>query len=265
MKPFAIRGALEAISKAIGARVPQQPQLEFARRGFFDTTSMLKDETKIYPGTRTLDSIRLVVAHVTDIRGGFGVTKRRVAAWRKLLVQYYESGSDPMVGQAELLDLLPEDEGLDLSANRLALWERYCACPYHWIAAANGDVIRNHPATRRTKHGNSGNRGIGWAVDCAHDEPLTNTLIETGRAALVQALVDVRREDGGYTLVQPHRCFSPQRRVDTDARVWQEIVLPVVQDIAWARIDYHLAEGGGLPVPRDWDRAARFDAKGRPV
>lgn len=277
MNSFFTRNIIESALRFVGAFVPSPQQTEFAPStstpiDYFDTTSMLKEPTKYYPGERV--PAPLLVVHVTDITGGFGVSPKRVAYWagelEKLLDQDAERAKTGRTfNYTKVFDQLPKPatspQWIVDNANRLALWERFGRTPYHWVAAHNGDVLRNHPATRRTKHGNAGNRGIGVAIDVGHKEAIDAFVIETGRAALRCALedrVDVEAWPG-EVLVQPHRCFSPQRRVDTDAFVWREIVLPVVAATPWARVDYELAENGGRPVPRSWDENALFDDKGR--
>lgn len=222
----------------------------------FDTSSMPIDPKNSY-GLRDPASVRLVVTHVTDVTGGFGVSRKAVAAWTQRL----EAGKVPH----ELAIQLPEDD-LEESARLLALWERYSRKGYHWIASATFDAIRNHPVRLRTVHGNSGNRGVGWAIDVGHKQQLTERHVSSGRVSLRLCLEDAHRDNGGQGLVvAPHRCFSASRRLDTNRAVHELITVPVVDALPFASFDYELCEGGGRPIANDWDPRARYDLRGRKV
>jgi limonene-1,2-epoxide hydrolase len=253
MNTLGLRNAVNVAMLAARLHERQQRQTEFADE--FDITTMPYKTSKVYPKRRDPSTLGLCVVHVTDVTGGFGVSKRRVQHWTDALDQ----GGVPEL----LLMQLPNVGDVATAARRLALWERYRSTPYHRIGAANGDNIRNHPLGYRTKHGNAGNAGAGWALDVGHDQELDKWHIDTGRASLTSLLKEMNDLSGRTIRVVPHRCYSAGRRNDPGRRVWLAIVRPVVQMLAFAEIDYLEARDGGRPVPRSWDPEARFDDRGR--
>ena len=196
----------------------------------YDQTGVAPNPKKTY-GPRTAAS-PLIVVHVTAVRGGFSVTAAAAAR---------------------------------LGARTPALLERYAQLPYHWMAARadEGIVVHNHTPFLRTIHGHAGNRGIGVAIDCDWDEPLTEVLIGAGRTMMHEALAELRAATGASTVfVAPHRVFSNTRLNDPGPRVWADIVLPAVTDCPFARILYDHCEGTGRPVPNTWDARSRFNPDG---
>lgn len=227
------------------------PQLEGDLR-VFDTTLLPIHLALPARPYRPGELAPFVTVHVTAVTGGFGVEARKVKAW------------------AEALRLGKIPVGLESAdAHELALLERYSGCAYHWLASRAVGVVRNHPASLRTSHGNGGNRGLGWAIDCGHAEPLSDALVTAGFRALVCAIEDCHEATGEVVSVVPHRVWSGKRRVDTDARVWGSIVRPVVAALGErvCRIDYEIADGskGGRPIPRTWDPSATHDDLGRRI
>ncbi len=159
------------------------------------------------------------------------------------------------------------NETLKTIARRLGLWERYRGTvPYHQVAARNGDNLANRELEHRTWHANSGNFGVGFAVDCGANEKLDEWIIETGRQALrvlyarVLAASSKARREGVRAV--PHRCFSASRRKDTHIEVHREIILPVVQELDGLELDYHMREGKGRPIPNTWDPGAFYNERG---
>lgn len=170
----------------------------------------------------------LVTVHVTDVKGGFGVAKKHAHRYEE------------------------------------ALADRYTRVAYHAIASRRLGAVRNHSLWRRTSHGNAGNRGVGWAVDCGHAEPLPPELAAAAYQSLLMLVLEVHEATGEVVVIVPHRVFSKSRRRDTDRAAWV-VVLQVVAALgpSVCRVDYEMAQDGGLPVPRSWDPAALFDEKGR--
>lgn len=258
---FAARTFIEAALVSLGINERQRQQATFngdegyelfdaAGRPLFPIT-----KAKAYAKPRDVRIVDLCVVHVTAVRGGFGVSKSRLKYWRARL----DKGDLPTV----LTMQLPEESTADEDAHRLALWERLVNVPYHGFASRNGDALALHPLSRHSWHGNGGNVGIGFAVDCAPDEKLDDWMVETGRAAFSITLARLLRESNAPVIrVAPHRAFSSQRRNDTGPYVWKEIIEPVVMNTARVRIDYEVKKDGGLPVPKTWDDDALYDAKG---
>jgi hypothetical protein len=251
-----LRAFLEAAAKLTGDHLEQRTTPEVLG---FDTTSMPVDLEHV-PTIRDASSVTVLTAHVSDVAGGFGVAKQAVARWRRWL----EQGKVP----AELVRQLPDPTDLGGSSFLLALLERYSRAPYHRIGSRRAGNIRNHPTTLRTAHGNGGNLGNGWALDCGHKETLTDELIRVGRASFADAVADVV-EAGGSCVVVPHRVWAADRRVDTSAAVWLHIVKATVLELQRVgvpvRIGYNTSAGGGLPIPRSWDPDALYDDRGRVI
>jgi hypothetical protein len=260
---FALRNAIEQAKIAVGILHRQVRQQAFLAEGFCTFGMPVpKGKEKAYPDPRDMSRLDLIVVHITGVNGGFGVSPRAQLRWLKRIAE----GDIPADIRSQLADA--GMTSIQAMARRLALWERYKSCPYHVIAAANGDVIRNHPLERRSWHANGANTGVGWALDVGPKDRLERWHIETGRAALDGLISEVLMQSShawehGVRLV-PHRVSSKDRRADTGADVWREIVLPMVRHWApHARVDYDLRIGSGLPVPITWDPDARYDAKGR--
>ena len=221
-------------------------------------------EAKAYKTPRVLSALDLIVVHVTAVKGGFGVSKSRVKYWAKLLDAH---GIDDLPdGLAhQLLDAHGNfiHSETDL-AQRLALWERFSNVPYHQVALRNGDILTNHPLDRVSWHGNAGNVGVGFSVDCAPSEKLDEWMIETARMALLTLIMRVREVSLQPVIrIAPHRAYSASRRDDPGAYVWRNVIEFVVSHSQGVVIDFETKRDGGLPVPNTWDDDALFDAKGR--
>lgn len=188
----------------------------------------------------------LVTAHVTDVRGGFGIDRRRVAHWER-------AGVPPELAA----------QGVD-DPRLVALLERYHRCAYHWLAsrAFGGLVVRNHRPGLRTSSSNGGNRGLGFALDAATGEALPPELEAAGRLGLLGCIADA---GPGDVDVVAHRVFAAGRREDPGAAAWAAVVRPVTDASPRARIDYELREASGRPIPRTWDSNAFYDSRGRRV
>lgn len=250
--PIALRSAFDRL------RFPERQRTTPEVRGF-DTTSMPVDldlPVRLYrPG----EIWPVVTVHVTDVMGGFGVAAYQIAPWRKRL----ELGKVP----AELLAQLPDPTDLGGSSYLLALLERYSRDAYHQIGSRRAGNVKNHPLTLRTSHGNDGNGGPGWALDCHHTEELTAELVAVGIASLADLVMALHTLTGKVVAIVPHRAWSSGRRVDPEVRVWQRVILAVVEQLGLAVVKcaYETKSDGGLPIPTTWDEHAHYDVKGRPV
>lgn len=289
---LASRNAIEAAKLALGVSVKQERQRAFPARGF-DLTEWEPRKEKYDPRRpHDVTGLSVIVVHVTAVRGGFGVSRRRVAFFEKCLRWIAEHRSanalvnagwsvpDTVLGQLPGLQDGPFTTMQHVSASkiheyahRLALWERYREVPYHQVGAANGDNIANQYLHRRTYHAGAGNIGVGWALDVSHKETLSDFMIDTGRASLRSLIARVMyASEARDVVVVPHRAFSSSRRLDTSREVWRHVVEPVVsaqQAISTApyevRIDYNMAVGKGRPVPFSWSPRANHDDRGRPL
>lgn len=189
--------------------------------------------------------------HVTDVFGGFGVADYQIAAAKKLIEQGRVS-----------------PELAALGAYGLALVVRYHAAAYHGVASRRVGVVRNHPLSLRTSHGNGGNMGIGLAVDCANEEKnLPDALVDASIAMGVDRITELHQATGEVVVSVGHRAWSDDRLDDPDAVVWRLIVIPVVESLGSkvAVIGYNTRASSGRPVPNTWDPRALYDAKGRPL
>lgn len=244
--------AVRSIVDAVLYSEKQRTSPEFR---VFDTSTFPVDlalPSRLYrPG----EMVSVVTCHVTDVDGGYGVSKRQVAAARKLI----EHGKVP----AEIALQLPFD--IDDASYMLALLIRYSGAAYHRLASRRvGDVI-NHPLTLRTSHGNGGNMGPGWACDCGSKERLSPELAAAGIASL-SGLVRATFERTGHVVVLvPHRVWSSQRLGDTGSIVWRTIVLAVVEDLGRDMIvvGYNTRGGTGRYISTTFDPSALYDDRGR--
>lgn len=250
--PIAIRSALDHL--LFTERQRTSPQILK-----FDTTSMPVD-LELPVSVREIKGITMLTVHVTDVEDGFGVSKRAVAKWRRLL----ELGKV----QAELLAQLPDPKDLGGSSYLLALLERYSRAAYHRIASRRAGCVRNHPLRLRTSHGNGGNAGAGWALDVGHLEVLSGEIVMVGRMSITDAILEVI-EAGGRCIVIPHRVWTRGRVADTSRQTWQRVVKPTVVELAAnghpVEIGYHTKAGSGLYIPNTWDEDAPYDEKGKLV
>lgn len=278
--PFRVRSALERVLRLTGLHEVQIRQAAFAGAGGFDLTRWPKSKRKSYGRPRP-ERPEQIAVHVTDVLGGFGVSRPARARWESVIA------SGELREHEYLPDVIPTApgdyaslRGIDLSgdplaamANRLALWERLKDQAYHQVAAQNGDVLATRTVMDWSWHaGKVANRiACGFAVDCAHDGELDEWIIETGRAGLRALKYRIAAVwTAGLPapiVVLPHRAFSASRLVDpqgnTEAGVWSEIVRPVVDRDPELVIDYEYKSRSGRPIPRVWDERALYDWRGR--
>ncbi len=276
--PIGFRSFLNQTLLSFGVHEVQARQEAFARIGGFDLTSWEPKKAKAYADPRPQPP-DVIVVHVTDVAGGFGVSKRRVLFFEDLLFTATATDFDLKTlarhVPEEVIAQLPERDTRSTSlfvkdtrkaAQRLALWERLKDTAYHQVGSANGDSLAIHDVMRWSWHGNGGNkRGCGWALDCSHKQVLDHWMVETGKVSL-RGLI--HRMPEHPIVVVPHRVFSADRRVDTNARknmagVWLNVVKPVVAEFDHVSIGYGEYSKKGRPVPIDWDEEALFDWKGR--
>lgn len=271
--------AIGSMAKAARLVEVQQPQ---KHSGIFDIGALPWKQLKAEKAARDPGKVTLVVTHVTDADDGFTLAPYQIAAAKRMIkagtvpypiaeqivaasLSIFEP--DPAEVPGQFLDLDREEV-----ARRLALWIRYRDTPYHMIAAPNGDAIRNRALEQHSYHaGPIGNKGFGFAVDCGHNEVLTDSLIATGRTALYdlfQRAVLAGAHDRRIVVI-PHRALAGDRAPDPNAAVWRSIVKPTVA-LAQGRghkiaIDYEFRAGTGKPVPTTWDDDAHYDERGRKV
>jgi hypothetical protein len=264
------RQLAEALLLLLRRTEVQAKQIAFASGGFdIGELPIPAGKLKAYSMLREVDELDLIVAHVTDVRGGFGVSRAAVARWRKEIAR----GLRVMPVLAAQLEEAGALGDLELLAKRLATFERYRGTPYQEIAAQTGDAIANRRISQVTHHGNGtakvgGNAGVGFAVDAAANEILSPWMIDTGQRAfeiligrVLRASAKARR-DG--IRVAPHRAFAADRAGDPGPFVWEHVILPVVaRSEGVVRIDYEAQWGSGKPVPDTWDEHAIYDSRGR--
>lgn len=248
----------------------QAKQIAFASGGFdIGELPIPRGKLKAYSTPRLVEDLDLIVPHVTDVRGGFGVSKAAVARWRKEIAR----GLRVMPRLAAQLEEAGALGDLELLARRLATFERYRETPYQEIAAQTGDAVANRRIEQVTHHGNGtakvgGNAGVGFAVDCGRSEILGPWMIDTAQFAFEVLIGRVlkaspkARRDG--IRIAPHRAFASDRAGDPGAFVWEHVILPVVARSAGVvRVDYEAQWNTGKPVPDTWDEHALYDARGR--
>lgn len=157
---------------------------------------------------------------------------------------------------------------------RLALRNRVLKQAYHVVGLLDGDVVRNHGVERYTFHGNEGNAdSIGLAIEGsypgreksrAEKHTALERAVAVGRAALVEA-EKMLREAGvtGPIRVNAHRNFSGQRAADPGEGIWREVVVWGCNTLGLVP-DLNIHRGTGLPIPIEWDPAAKFSWTGAP-
>lgn len=262
--PWSFRSALEVSLRIVGVNELQRRQVVFNGADGFDLTEWMPPDEKwkaYRQRFHDLEKLDTIVVHITAVRGGYGVSRRRVAFWEQVLMG---TKKPPSRFPVELLEVLPLGTLKD-QASRLALWERYRNAPYHQIGAGNGDSIANHSLRRYSWHAGKGNFGVGWALDAGPNQALDSWMVDTGQASLATL---AHRIDPTYQRpirVVPHRCFTSGRVRDTNPTVWREVVKPVVEQTPNLWIDYEMRRGTGRPVPRSWDPDAVFDDRGRKI
>lgn len=265
------RKLAEALLYILRRTEAQAKQIAFAAGGFdIGELPIPAGKLKAYSTPRNVDDLDLIVTHVTDVRGGFGVSRKALARWRKEIGK----GMRVMPRLAAQLEQAGALEDLELLARRLATFERYRETPYQQIASVQtGDAIANRRIEQVSWHGNGtarvgGNAGVGFAVDCHHDEIISPWGIRTAQIAfnilvgrVLKASAKARR-DG--IRVAPHRAFSASRGADPGPFIWEHVILPAIaQNSGAVRVDYEARWNTGKPVPDTWDEHALFDSRGR--
>jgi len=270
MIPFAARNYLERALILSGLNEPQARQAAFAGPDGFDIGRWPRTKGKAYAKRRPAPPTHLTV-HVTDVNGGFGVSKRAVQRWGDYL--YDHAGKLPAFVPEFPLD--PMDDAI-ASARRLALWERLAGQAYHQIGSANGDSLAIRGIDSWSWHAGkwANTNSAAWALDCHHAQDLDTWTIQTGQASLralywrVAAYWEVETgEPAPVIRVIPHRATDKNRRVDPQGNVahgvWTDVVLPVVDSTPGLEVDYEFRIASGRQVPRVWDPNALHDWKGR--
>lgn len=254
------RNAWEQLQRIAKLAEAQQPQSIFAPTAW-DIDGLPIRHRKASLQERDPADIEHIVGHVVAVRGGFGVQRWGPEGWQHW-AKIIRDHDIPRAIELQLpAELLRDTEAL---ARRLALWSRFRNTPYHQLAAANGDVLDNRRLRQRSYHAGAGNDGVGFAMDCAHDEPLSTWMVATGRVGFAR-LVQRLRDAGNTRELRylPHRAFTPQRRKDTHVEVHRRVIIPAVEACDGVRIDYEHCEAGGLPISTMMDPNALYDSRGR--
>lgn len=220
------------------------------------------------PGRRDVSKIDLIVGHVTDVEGGFGVQRWGPDGW-----QHWSQ----RLAQGDVPDGILDDIRCELGqlsddelARALALCSRMRQLAYHRLASPRLGEIKNRELAHRTWVSTLGNGGVGVGIDCHHREELTPGLIEAGKLTVQGLYFDLRAEGAEATIrYAPHGCFSRQRWNDTHREAHLAVFKPAVLELRAlgedVRIDYEVALGGGRPITTRDDPDAHFDSRGRRV
>lgn len=254
------RNAWEQLQRLAFVAEPQRPQNTFAPEAW-DIGSMPIRVRKASYIDRDARDIEYIVGHVVDVRGGFGVQRWGPEGWQhweKVIREHRIPRGVELQLPAEVM------RDTDALARRLALWSRFRNTPYHEVAVANGDILDNRRLGQRSHHAGPGNGGVGFAMDCAHNEQLSTTLVATGRKGFAR-LVQRLRDAGNTRELRylPHRAFSKQRHKDTHIEVHRRVIIPAVAACDGVVIDYEHSEAGGLPISTEMDPNALYDSRGR--
>lgn len=261
--PFFLRSIVDRIVAAERQRDHLEPKAFELITGrveppAFDTTSM-PVELDLPARPRDPATVQLITVHVTDVEGGFGVSRQQLAKWTRLV----SLGKVPSELEAQRGDRDASDW-----AYTLALLERYSRCAYHRIVSRRVGIVVNHPLSLRTSHGNGGNVGAGWAIDCSHKESIGDAFASVACESLEDLILDCHEASGAQVVIVPHRVYSKKRSVDTDSTVWREVVRPAADVISQmygdktCRIGYEIVDGGS-PITTEWDERALYDPRGR--
>lgn len=240
---FALRTMLEMAKRAT---LQTEPAASNPSTMLVDTTwiPIPDGQEKAARLARDPSQVDTIVAHVTGVRGGFGVVSRRVTHWQ---------------AEAALRGLDPRD---------LARFERIRGTPYHGLGLRTLHALRNRDLAQRSYHGGpAGNHGVGFALDMHPDEEMSEEFAQTGRFALID--LAWRLQDAGakppFRIIAHRQVEPPNRRGnDPGARPWRHVFLPAATehpDLLWLDLDH--AANGGLPIPRSWDPASSYDDRGR--
>jgi|11_taG_2_1085331.scaffolds.fasta_scaffold24801_2 hypothetical protein len=260
-----VRSIVEQVQRAAALAERQQRAARGVQPRQWDLDALPIRTRKASTQRRQAADIELVVVHVTAVRGGFGVQRWGPEGWQTWLGRVRAGDVPaPILAQLARHELDQQDE--QELARRLALWCRYRNTPYHQIATRTGDSLANRRLSERSWHGNAGNVGVGFAVDCSPTETCDGILRQTAIAAF-RRLVERLRDAGNKHKLQvaPHRAFSAQRRGDTGREVWRQVVRPAVAELDGVDVDLDLRVGNGRPVPRSWDPQANHDDRGREI
>lgn len=233
------------------------------------------ENAKRYAQERHPAHIDLIVGHVTDVAGGFGVQKWGKDGWRTWDKRLRDGDIPSVDGEAfSLLEDIKQEFG-PLSdrelAEVLALCSRYAQVPYHRLASRRLGEVENRPFRHRTKASGAGNGGIALAMDCGHREEIDDAFIEAGKNMVHGAYHDLAERHGPERVVfyAPHGCFSRSRWNDTHRIVHLRVYKPAILELKASgydiRIDYERAEAGGRQLTTRDDPEAHFDTKGRRV
>lgn len=224
-----------------------------------------RENRKRARGTR--DHIEpVMVGHVTDVKGGFGVQRWGPDGWQTWL-RRLERGDVPETLIHDLArEVDPETAG-DMS-RALALCSRYAQLPYHRLTSQRLGEVVNRPLGHRTYASDAGNCGVSMAIDCHHLESIDDATAEAGRNMVKALYYDMRRVgiEGTIRYTQ-HGQWSRQRWNDTHKKAHLRVYKPAIRALQAAGeaivIDYRHAQDGGRPITTRDDPDALYDHRGR--
>lgn len=213
--------------------------------------------------------VDLIVGHVSDVTGGFGVQRWGEDGWKTWLANM-RSGGVPSGLLEDVMGAQPTSDQ-DAAVLLLALCSRLAQLPYHRMASRKLGEVKNRPLEHRTWASGAGNGGVAFAMDCGHREELNNPFIQAGINALCGLAYELTNhgDPNREIFYAPHGCFSRQRWNDTHRIVHLAVVKPAIEQLRFAgvniSIDYERAVDGGRAITTRDDPEAHYDTKGRRV
>lgn len=151
----------------------------------------------------------------------------------------------------------------------------------HYVVYPDGRIFKLHDINRVVWHGNGWNaKTIGIEIDGLFagvegdpstvwheaDEPIhatdsvTEAQIEAVKAIIRADAAEIRAHGGVPRSMVAHRQSSGDRRNDPGSKVWQQIGIPMRDELGLndGGFGFCLKDGyGGLPIPEAWDPAKR--------
>lgn len=145
----------------------------------------------------------------------------------------------------------------------------------HFVVYQNGDIFWLHDLNRTIIHGHGwNNRTIGIEIDglfagiegdpsTVWDDPstpfkekvmsVTPAQIEAVKRLIRWGTAEVARHGGKVTKIVAHRQSSETRRHDPGSKVWQEIAIPLSQELGMDDGGVGFKIGHGRAIPVEWD------------
>lgn len=192
-------------------------------------------EKRIRTAVRSLDEVSSVVLHQLDCE--LGISKSQLA----------EAGGDMLEARIQ----------------------RAMRLPYHDVVLRGNIVVRNHPYTVRTAHGDRGNAGVGIGIEGRY--PLLASgrtpkhtelalVIPAARRAVELAVIELRGAQPRIE-IQAHRQWSRARGPDPGEEIWRAVALHAVAALGLT-VNYELGDDG-MPIPIEWDPSAHYTVTGQ--